>query len=98
MEEAAKMPTKIRQAQWARIPHLRKVAPAPQSTPPSLVAYSQAREIFRVCQTNYWMIMVNGWTWERRAKQAELIRQWKPWKQSTGPKSTEGKARIATNA
>ena len=42
--------------------------------------------------------MVNGWTWERRAKQAELIRQWKPWKQSTGPKSFEGKQRVGSNA
>ena len=40
----------------------------------------------------------NGWTLERRAKQAELIKQWKPWKQSTGPKSVEGKERVATNA
>lgn len=42
--------------------------------------------------------MVNGWTLERRARQAELIRQWQPWKQSTGPKSPEGKERVATNA
>ena len=42
--------------------------------------------------------MVNGWTLERRAKQAELIRQWQPWKQSTGPKSVEGKQRIGSNA
>ena len=42
--------------------------------------------------------MGNGWTPERRAKQAELIKQWMPWKQSTGPKSIEGKARVAANA
>ena len=42
--------------------------------------------------------MSNGWSLERRAKQAELIKQWKPWKQSTGPKSIEGKARVAGNA
>ena len=35
---------------------------------------------------------------ERRAKQAELIKQWKPWAKSTGPKSVEGKDRIAKNA
>ena len=29
--------------------------------------------------------MVNGWTLERRKRQAELIRQWKPWAKSTGP-------------
>lgn len=40
----------------------------------------------------------NGWTLERRAKQAEQIKQWMPWKQSTGPKSVEGKERVATNA
>ena len=42
--------------------------------------------------------MVNGWSMERRRKQSELIREWKPWEQSTGPKSSEGKARVATNA
>ena len=40
----------------------------------------------------------NGWTLERRAKQAEQIKQWMPWKQSTGPKSVAGKERVATNA
>ena len=29
---------------------------------------------------------------------AELIRRWKPWEKSTGPKSTGGKARSARNA
>ena len=42
--------------------------------------------------------MANGWTPERRARQAELIRQWQPWKQSTGPKSSEGKGAAARNA
>ena len=32
---------------------------------------------------------------EHRAKRAELIRRWKPWEKSTGPKSPEGKARSA---
>ena len=41
---------------------------------------------------------MNGWTKERRAKQAELIRIWRPWASSTGPKSEEGKARVAHNA
>jgi len=41
--------------------------------------------------------MANGWTPERRARQAELIRTWQPWKQSTGPRSAEGKARAARN-
>lgn len=35
---------------------------------------------------------------EHRARQAELIRRWKPWEHSTGPKSDEGKATVARNA
>lgn len=42
--------------------------------------------------------MANGWTLERRARQAALIRHWQPWKKSTGPKSEAGKARVARNA
>ena len=42
--------------------------------------------------------MANGWTPERRARQAELIHRWKPWERSTGPKTDEGKARVAQNA
>ena len=42
--------------------------------------------------------MTNGWTPERRARQAELIKTWKPWKQSTGPLSSEGRAKVARNA
>jgi hypothetical protein len=38
------------------------------------------------------------WTPEQRQRQAEAIRRWKPWKQSTGPKSAEGKAAISGNA
>lgn len=38
------------------------------------------------------------WTPERRARQAEAIRDWAPWKHSTGPRSTEGKARASRNA
>jgi hypothetical protein len=29
---------------------------------------------------------------EHRAMRSELIRRWKPWEKSTGPKSPEGKA------
>ena len=39
-----------------------------------------------------------GWTPERRKKQSEAIRRWKLWKQSTGPKSLEGKAVVSGNA
>ena len=42
--------------------------------------------------------MATTWTPERRARQAELIRQWKPWAKSTGPRSLEGKERVSRNA
>ena len=38
------------------------------------------------------------WTPERRQRQAELIREWKPWAKSTGPKTNEGKSTVAGNA
>lgn len=38
------------------------------------------------------------WTPERRARQAAAIRQWQPWRQSTGPKTAEGKAIVARNS
>ena len=41
--------------------------------------------------------MSNGWTPERRARQAALIRTWRPWEQSTGPRTVEGKATTARN-
>ena len=41
--------------------------------------------------------MTNGWSAERRARQAALIRTWRPWEQSTGPRTAEGKARTARN-
>ena len=40
---------------------------------------------------------MNGWTPERRARQAELIRTWKPWEQSTGAKTAAGKAVVSRN-
>ncbi len=42
--------------------------------------------------------MNNGWTPERRQRQAELIRKWRPWEQSTGPKGEAGKQRVARNS
>jgi hypothetical protein len=38
------------------------------------------------------------WTLEQRQGQAEAIRHWKPWKQSTGPKSSQGKTTVYRNA
>jgi hypothetical protein len=42
--------------------------------------------------------MKNGWTQERRQRQAEKIKQWQPWKQSTGPKTKKGKQTSSRNA
>jgi hypothetical protein len=42
--------------------------------------------------------MANGWTPERRARQEELIRNWKPWERSTGPRTVKGKVRVSRNA
>lgn len=39
-----------------------------------------------------------GWTPERRKRQSEAIKRWKPWAKSTGPKSLEGKAAVSGNA
>ena len=39
----------------------------------------------------------NGWTRERRKRQSELIRKFRPWERSTGPRTPEGKARAAKN-
>lgn len=41
--------------------------------------------------------MANGWTSERRALQAQLIRTWRPWEGSTGPRTAEGKAKASRN-
>lgn len=38
------------------------------------------------------------WTPERRARQAEAIRDWAPWRHSTGPVTAQGKARASRNA
>jgi hypothetical protein len=40
----------------------------------------------------------NRWTPERRARQAQAIREWQPWRKSTGPNTQDGKARSARNA
>lgn len=42
--------------------------------------------------------MTKGWTPERRARRAELIKQWQPWIKSTGPRSADGKERVSRNA
>ena len=35
---------------------------------------------------------------EHRRLRAQLIRKWKPWEKSTGPKTPEGKDRVSRNA
>lgn len=35
--------------------------------------------------------MNNGWTLERRQRQAEMIKNWRPWEKSTGPRTEKGK-------
>lgn len=42
--------------------------------------------------------MANGWTEERRKRQADMIRKHKPWEKSTGPRTFAGKERVALNA
>ena len=42
--------------------------------------------------------MANGWTPERKRRQARLIHTWRPWERSTGPRTREGKARVSRNA
>ena len=39
-----------------------------------------------------------NWTPAQRARQAEKIGAWSPWKNSTGPRTPEGKASSARNA
>lgn len=41
--------------------------------------------------------MAHGWTDERRARQAALIRNWRPWEHSTGPRTEAGKAVASQN-
>ena len=38
------------------------------------------------------------WTQQERERQAALIQGWKPWEQSTGPKTEAGKRAASTNA
>ena len=40
----------------------------------------------------------NGWSPERRQRQRDAIKRWKPWEESTGPRTNEGKARAAANS
>jgi hypothetical protein len=55
------------------------------------VSISMANRLGPVSRTN-------GWTEERRQRQRELIQRWKPWEKSTGPRTAEGKAKVARNS
>jgi hypothetical protein len=58
--------------------------------------FARTKAHFR--QTNYWSTpMSNGWTEERRQRQSEAIRRWKPWKSDTGPKTAAGMAQSSRN-
>jgi len=45
-----------------------------------------------------YIIHMRNWTSEERAKQAAAIRRWKPWENSTGPRTEEGKEKCGMNA
>lgn len=50
----------------------------------------------KASQTNYQREALSYYrTPEHRAMRAELIRRWKPWKKSTGPRSPAGKVQSA---
>ena len=58
-----------------------------------------ARGKIVICKTKHWRgTMANGWSPERRARQAKLIRQWRPWEKSTGPRTQAGKEVVSRNA
>ena len=42
--------------------------------------------------------MATSWTPELRARQAALIRTWRPWQKATGPRTPDGKATTSRNA
>ena len=42
--------------------------------------------------------MPRKWTVEQRQQQADAIQCRKPWEQSTGPRTTEGKVKVSQNA
>ena len=60
--------------------------------------HARTRRILQRRKPDYWeRAMANGWTPERRARQAALIRTWRPREYSTRPRTAQGKARTARN-
>ena len=43
-------------------------------------------------------LIMRHWTPEERLKQSKLIKNWQPWKKSTGARTPKGKARSSQNA
>lgn len=41
---------------------------------------------------------MRDWTPEQRQRQADLIKLWRPWRHSSGPKSVGGKRRSSSNS
>jgi hypothetical protein len=52
----------------------------------------------KTSQTNYWSGQMHGWTQERRYRQSLAIRRWRPWEESTGPRSAAGKRQSSSNS
>ena len=50
------------------------------------------------CKTNYVTMGRKSWTDEQKKLQSGLIKQWKPWEFSTGPRTPEGKKISSRNA
>jgi hypothetical protein len=74
------------------------VTTGPQQVNNGVPAPSRVRET-EIEPNKLWRAaMANGWTPERQARQAQLIRRWKPWERSTGPTTAKGKARVSRNA
>ena len=58
----------------------------------------RAKKKIKIGQTDYWRNSIaNGWTLERKQRQAELIKTWNPWEQPIGPRTKEGKAIASQN-
>ena len=49
-------------------------------------------------QTIHEVQKMSRWTDEARARQSALIHSWKPWEQSTGAKTAEGKRIVSLNS
>jgi hypothetical protein len=57
------------------------------------------RRNMKSCKTNCWRPKkANGSTAPRKAKQAMLIQQGRPWEGSTGPRTAEGEVKTSQNA